>query len=184
MAPINEVDTQVVDYEGGGDSDEVAAAVNGGGQQQQQQHQRQPSKDIDEETSSTTSSEETLGGGEGEEDSGFNSSEEDAEEKRMMLQKSGLAEEMLVKGVVGELPRRSLADSLEQRLRPTSSSSCKPKRLEMDASACVVEPPFSLKCTVYLSYAVLILFGYIRIFLERCGAISQGMCKEKNREVS
>lgn len=169
MAPTIEVDT-LVEY-----VDESAEGLLLDGQQQQQH-----SKDIDEETSSTTSSEETLGSVLEEEDSGFNSSEEDAEEKKMLLlkrlQKSDVPEEIM-KGV-GGLPR-NLAATLQSRLRETT-----PKRLETDASASVVEPPFSLKLTVYLSYAVLILFGYIRIFLERCGVISKGMCKEKNREVS
>lgn len=129
---------------------------------------------FDEETSSTTSSSSTAEAEE--EDSGFNSSEEGGDEEEEDEEEEG--EKVVSSKKMRRLKRLKETQNLHQHLPQTP-----PKRLEADASASVTEPPLSLRLTVYLSYGVLILFGYIRIFLERCGIISQGMCKESNREV-
>ena len=130
---------------------------------------------FDEETSSTTSSSSTAEAEE--EDSGFNSSEEGGDEEEEDEEEE--SEKVVSSKKMRRLKRlKETSQNLHQHLPQTP-----PKRLEADASASVTEPPLSLRLTVYLSYGVLILFGYIRIFLERCGIILQGMCKESNREV-
>lgn len=45
----------------------------------------------------------------------------------------------------------------------------------------VIDPPLQIKLACYLCYAILIGFGYLRIFLEKFGIITNGMCTEKNR---